>query len=287
MDNLIIIYCIPTGVDSISVVRMVVVLAMKRLPHVKDWTMELKLHKETVTVPDGTWVVKAQETSWRETHSTFDVQCKLVNVTIGLPYDKVTRHEENVDAYHSVILFSANRPFGLCTRVKGVVYLCNPESEDDFCDDGDNGYSAEEFGCEMPPSTFEAARQVHKGELGRYPEVELPYCVEQQQAFEDGEKGSWVWLADLARFVGMEQEDVLRLFHFYGDRRYYLSYIKAAHKDALQYRIATEGRLAVSFLNIACAIDDIKQGNQLWVRRKWANAVTNIVHFRRNQSKVH
>jgi hypothetical protein len=227
----------------------------------------------TFTVPDGMWVLRWHErinpeSKWWEWGVLGNPKPQLLNLgreTLG-------------HRFSSTLLYSTT-PFA----------LIEPAWGDDSYLVGPHGFY------------LNRARQIHKGELGRYVEVELPLVARELR-----EKGSnrsrkrgdgWVKLPEVVEMSGLTIEQVVLDHWMFVEARDRSGYV-AEYKDVrieliLGDRDQIHKRIVPASLKLnpskaefeAMLADDTFDWSQIWIRRGFARTVLLLNRYGWNTSR--
>lgn len=188
----------------------------------KQYTVEA-YNGTTVTIPDGKWVC------WVSTHS---YHCEEWNSgssweESGQNYEKYsishTYKVVGVEPQEKILLRRTSNPLherGYSRSEHSAIHL--------LVGDEPFGLILESYENDVKCDAlwFVAARQIHKGELGRMAEVERPKFAHEamdslglgkpknrrQRRRRARSKKAWARLSDVARLIEMEPEDVVRRY---------------------------------------------------------------------------
>lgn len=219
-----------------------------------DTSCDPPIPKE-VTIPDGKWVASAK--TWSRWDREADVDVGTTYKTIERISDRrfpvrnyVTRTWRDNDKIGRDSLIVSGEPFAVVT------------------------YSGRQTRPSRP--IFEVSRQVHKGELGKKPDIAKPPCVLWPS--NDGRTSGWVRLTDLAKVTGKRPKWLLHQFYAFGNNDdASMDFIFTNNREDIANGAVCAERILFWDARITDGIyDDI---DKVWVRRGWANTVLYLLSF--------
>lgn len=230
------------------------------------------IHRE-VEIPDGQWVVEVAPgcMGW-ETAEDGDFTRNETTWTHEVVGPKPTaeyllrreghggRPTSNGRSWHLRFerLLVGDKPFG----------VINTESES---------------GNDSPTRTtsllFEAARQIHKGELGQFPPFQSPRYAREGREGGGRHFARWARLVDVAALVGMPHEQLVERFYVFADaNRRGLPVLFAATREEIDGRVIPHNAVKRFENDMFPQLFD-RNPATIWVRQGFAKTVLCLHHL--------
>lgn len=248
---------------------------------------------DPVTVPDGKWVVEVYAHSFAEWEdddgnpfdpfgdSGFGILSWRTNEVVGpepqirytLGAHRNRQHWTGGDSasHSSRQLLVGDQPFGVIT-----------EEEREGSDPLDHG-----------GLYFHCARQIHKGELGRRPQIVRPQFVREAPDHFMGEEGrdgqpitarnlrrgkkGWAQLQEVAELVGMDPEEMVRRYYLFTDESAPRLQIMRGGPEVIVGRKIRRDEVEVFYPHAFAEL--FGDPRQIWIRQGFALTILYLKYF--------